>query len=94
MNNSNIPTYLQSSIDPNQLSTTVTSAGKILAGTVMFIAALKGIDPAIAGAQWGNFVQLVATGAPAAYTTWYTAEMIFGILRKVYVRLFIKTPAI
>lgn len=88
MNNTTIPSALQSSVDPTQLSTTITSIGKVLAGTVMFFAALKGIDPVIAGQQWGNFIQLVATGAPAAYATWYSAEMIFGLIRKAVVRMF------
>lgn len=84
---------MQSSVDPTQLSTTIASIGKILAGTIAFIAVLKGVDPAIAGQQWSNFVQLVATGAPAAYVTWHTAEMIFGMIRKLYVWLFVKKPA-
>ena len=93
-NQSNIPRFMQSSVDPNQISTTIESAGKILAGTVAFIAVLKGVDPAIANQQWGNFVQLVATGAPAAYITWHSAEMVFGLLRKFVMWLSAKKPAV
>ncbi len=84
-----IPTNLQSSVDSSEISTTITSIGKILAGGITFIAMLKGVDPAIAGQQWGQFVQLVATGAPALYVSWYTAEMAFGLIRKAFVRLFV-----
>lgn len=89
---SNIPTYLQSSVDPTKISTSIESFGKIIAGAVAFIAVLKGVDPAIASAQWGNFIQLVATGVPAAYTTWHTAELIFGLVRK-FVMWIAKKPA-
>lgn len=89
-NDTNIPTYMQSSIDPTQISTTITSVGKMIAGAIAFFAVVKGVDPAIATQQWGSFVQLIATGAPAAYTVWYTAEAVFGMIRKCYVWLFVK----
>lgn len=81
-----IPTWAQSSIDPTQISSFLQNIGRALAGTVTFLLVLKGVDPLVAGQSWGQFVQLVATGAPAAYATWHTGEAIFGLIRKLFVR--------
>lgn len=88
-----IPLWAQSSVDPTQISTTIESVGKVLAGVVTFFAVLQGVDPVIAGQQWGGFVTLVATGAPAGYAAWYAGEAIFGAARKLFILFFKKQAA-
>ena len=89
----NIPTWLGSSADPTQLSLTIVSAGKTLSGIIVFIAVLKGVDPAIASAQWGQYVANFATLIPALYAAYHASEAIWGMTRKAIYWIFGKeTP--
>lgn len=90
-NNTNLPSYLQSSVDPTKISLAIQSFGKTIGGIVLMIATIKGIDPVIAQAAWGNFVANATTFALSAYTAFQAAEMLYGIIRKGYIRLFVKT---
>lgn len=84
----NLPWYLQSSADPTQISLSIESFGKSMAGVITLVAVLKGVDPAIALQTWGNIVSQAVTFATAAYTAYHAAQMIYGIMRKVYLRIF------
>lgn len=95
--NNPIPKWAQSSIDPTQVSLFITSASKAVAGLVVTIATLKGIDPAIVtsnvqtvteAAQ--NIVAQYAAVIPAIYAAYHSAEAIYGVFRKVAVRVFAK----
>lgn len=86
----NIPSYLQSSVDSTKISLTIESIGKTLGGLVLMYATIKGIDPAIAQQTWGIFVANVTTAAVGAYTAWHATEVVYGLIRKLYAKLFIK----
>lgn len=87
---SSIPTALQSSTDSNQISLTIQSVGKSVAGIIVLIAMIKGVDPLIAQDQWMQTVALFATAAPAVYTVWQCMEGLWGIGRKLLISLFPK----
>lgn len=87
-----IPKMFQSSIDPTQVALTWASIGKAVAGVITFLGVLGIVDPAIAGQAWGNFVSSVITAIPAGYAVWHTGNVVWGIIRKIAVRLFAKAP--
>jgi len=73
---------------------------KAAVGVITTIAILKGIDPAIVtsnvttvteAAQ--NIVAQYIAVLPALYAAYHSAQAIYGVLRKIGVRLFTKTPA-
>lgn len=84
----NIPTIFQSSVDPTQVSLTVTSIGKAGASLIVFLGMIGLVDPTIAGQDWSMFVQAVATAVPAAFAVFYTGEAVYGVFRKIAVALF------
>jgi hypothetical protein len=91
----NIPSLLQSSVNPEEVSLTVTSIGKAVAGLIVFLGMIGVVDPAIAGQTWGNFVSEVVTAVPVAYGVWHSGQAVWGIIRKISVRistLFTNTP--
>lgn len=77
----------QSSVDPTQVSLTVTSMGNAVAGFITFLGMVGIVDPAIAGQAWGNFVAAVITAIPAGYAVWHTGQFVWGIMRKATVRI-------
>lgn len=83
----NIPPALQSSIDPTQISLTIESTGKAVAGVVVFLAMLWGADPNVVQTNWAQTIALVATAAPAAYALWHSAAGLWGMARKVLVAI-------
>lgn len=87
-----IPRLFQSSIDPTQVALTWSSIGKTVAGVITFLGVLGLIDPVIAGAAWGNFVASVITAIPAGFAVWHTGMVVWGIIRKIAVRIFAKAP--
>lgn len=94
-----IPRIFQSSVDPTKVSLFITSASKALAGIVVTLLTLKGIDPAIATQNVQtvteaatNIVAQYAAIVPAVYAAYHSAEAIYGVLRKVAVRVFAKGP--
>lgn len=93
-----IPTYAQSSVDANQVSLTITSISKAVAGILATYAMLKGIDPILVtsnvttvteAAQ--NIVAQYIAVLPALYAAYHSAQAIYGVFRKVAVRLFTTT---
>lgn len=80
-----LPSFLQSSVDPNQLSLTITAGAKTLVGVVALIAVVVGVDPAAATSQYMGAVATFATGTAAAYTVFQAAETLYGGVRKLIV---------
>lgn len=95
----NIPSLLQSSADPEQVSLTVVSLGKAGAGLLTLFGVLGVIDPTLlssANSAWGNLVASVVTAIPAGYAVWHAGQVAFGIIRKIGMRilaLFSPAPA-
>lgn len=90
-----IPSWAQSSLNPSEVSLTITSLGKAAVSIVTTIAILKGVDPAIAttdvttvtqAAQ--NIVAQYAAVIPAAYAAYQSGMVIWGLVRKGAVRMF------
>lgn len=82
-----IPKMFQSSVDPTQVSLTVTSVGNAVAGFITFLGMVGIVDPAIAGQAWGNFVASIITAIPAGYAVWHSGIAVWGIIRKIAVRV-------
>lgn len=83
----NIPKIFQSSVDPEQVSLTVTSIGKAGAALVVFLGMIGIVDPSIAGQAWGNFVASVITAIPAGFAVYHSGQVVWGIIRKIAVRV-------
>lgn len=83
----NIPSIFQSSVDPDQVSLTVSSLGKAVAGFIMFAGMLGIVDPLIAGQAWGGFVQNIITAIPIGFAVWHSGQAVWGIIRKVSMRV-------
>lgn len=93
----NIPKIFQSSVDPTQVSLTITSVGKAGASLIVFLGMIGLVDPSIANQAWGNFVATIITAIPAAVAVYQSGMVVWGIMRKIAVRLvslFQKTPII
>ena len=88
----NIPSIFQSSVDPDQVSLTVTSIGKAGAAIIVFMGMIGLVDPAIAGQAWGNFVASVITAIPAGFAVYHAGQAVWGIIRKIAVRAVGATP--
>lgn len=82
-----IPKFAQSSIDPEQVSLTISSVGKAVAGLITVLGMIGLVDPVIATQTWGNFVASVITAVPAGYAVWHTGYAVWGIIRKIAVRI-------
>lgn len=80
-----LPSFLQSSADPTQISLTIASGGKTLAGFVALLAVVFGIDPNAASSQIMNLVATATTLVTAAYTAYNAAEMMYGGIRKLVI---------
>lgn len=92
-NNLKIPSFAQSSVDPNSVSLTIQAIGRAVAGLIVFGGMIGIVDPAIAGQAWGQFVASIITAVPVAYSVWHAGNAVFGIIRKVAVRIFVKKAA-
>lgn len=79
---------LSSSVDPTQLSLTVESTGKILAGLIGWAAVAKGLDPATAQTQFQLIIDMGAQGIPIAFTLWNSMLVVWGAARKLLVLFF------
>lgn len=82
-----IPKIFRSSVDPSQVSLTVSSFGKAVAGLITVLGMLNVIDPMIATQAWGNFVAQVITAIPAGFAVWHAGQAVWGIMRKAGVNL-------
>lgn len=81
------PTYgiLSSSIDPAELSTTIQSVARTLAGLLLFAGVITTADSTTLLAQVNSLVTTTMALIPLGYAMWNAGETIFGILRKVLV---------
>lgn len=92
-----IPTFAQSSVNPQEVSLTIASFGKVVAGGLATYAMLKGIDPLIlvtnantVTQEAQNVVAQYVIVAPALYTAYHSAQLIWGAMRKIAVAMFAK----
>lgn len=91
-----IPAIFQSSVDPSEVSLTVTSIGKAGASLIVFLGMVGIVDPSMAGQAWGNLVADVITAIPAGFAVYHSSVAVWGIIRKIAVRvtaLFSSAPA-
>lgn len=87
-----IPKWAQSSIDPTTVSLTVQSIGKAVAGFIVFLGVIGWVDPTIAGQAWGELIADVITAIPAGFAVFHAGYVVWGIIRKIAVRIFAKAP--
>lgn len=82
-----MPKYgiLSSSINPEELSLTVTSAGKVVIGLIGTYAAYKGLDSTAITSQLQLIVAEVVTVIPLGYATWQALKVAEGAFQKVLV---------
>lgn len=73
---------LSSSVDPNELSLTVVSIGKVLIGIAGFFAVSKGLDPAAAQTQVQAIIDLTAQSIPLSFALWHACNGLWGAVRK------------
>ena len=83
-----LPNWATSSADPSQISLSVESAGKSLVGIVALYATYKGLDSQVVTSHFLQFVDTVSTGAAAAYTTYHSVQLVYGLVRKAFIKLF------
>lgn len=96
-----IPSFAQSSIDPSQVSLTITSIGKAVTGALVTYAVIRGIDPmlittnvqTVTDATQNIAAQYLAV-FPALYAAYHSTLALWGIVRKLAVRLFAKAPVV
>lgn len=82
-----IPALFQSSVDPTQVSLTVSSIGKAGTALIVFLGMIGWVDPSIAGQTWGNLVASVVTAIPAGFAVYHSWQGVWGIVRKIAVRI-------
>lgn len=85
--NFQLPTWLQSSSDPSQISLSIESAGKTLIGIIGYVLVLKGLDSGTITTQLQAIVDEVATAVTLGFTLYHSLMMIYGLVRKLVVRL-------
>lgn len=76
---------LSSSINPQELSTTVQAAARVIAGALVFFGVLNVADSTTLLTQVPQIITAVATLVPLGYSLWNSGEVIFGIFRKALV---------
>lgn len=81
-----IPSWAQSSINPQAISLTVQSLAKSVSALIVFLGVIGLVDPAIASQAWGNFVAAVVTAIPAAVAVYHAGEVLYGLFRKTIVK--------
>ncbi len=86
----NIPLWAQSSVDENSVSLTVQSVGKAISAAIVFASMVGVVDPTIANEAWGGFVASVITAVPAGFAVYHSAQAVWGIVRKIAVRIYAK----
>lgn len=84
---------LSSSVNPEELSTTVTSVMKVLAGIAVAGGVLTVADSTTLLQAVPQIITQAAALVPVVYSIWNTAEVVFGIVRKIVVRVFEKQPS-
>ncbi len=76
-----------SSINPQELSLAVQSFAKVLAGILLFAGIITAEDQITIQTQLAQIIATVAAITPLAYSLWHSAEVLFGLARKVIVKL-------
>lgn len=76
-----------SSVDPQQLSLSVTSAANVIIGLLGTFLAYKGFDSGAITTQLQAIVAIAVTLIPVGFTTWHSLQLGYGLLRKVIVLL-------
>lgn len=89
--NSNKYGAFSSSIDPQQISTTVLAVAKTAAGLLVFGGFLTVADSTTLLAHVNGIIADVTILAPLAYAMWHSSEVIFGLLQKAIVKATQKT---
>lgn len=84
---------LTSSIDPNQLSLSVSSAANVVIGLIGTLLAYKGLDSSTITTQLQAIVAIVVTLIPVGFTVWHSLQLAWGLVRKVLVTLSAPAPA-
>ncbi len=80
----NIPSWLQSSADPAQISLSIESAGKMLIGIVGIVAVAKGMNPATAQAGFQSILDQVALAVTSAFAFYHAIMTVYGLGRKAF----------
>lgn len=73
---------LSSSVNPQELSLTVSSISKVLIGLVGWFAVSKGLDPAAAQTQLQAIVDIMAQAVPLCFTLFNSLQTVWGLVRK------------
>lgn len=84
---------LSSSVNPQQLGTTVQSVARMIAGLLVFGGILSATDYTTLLSHVSTVVTTILTIIPLVYSAYHASEAIFGILRKGIVQFAQKTPA-
>lgn len=71
-----------SSVNPQELSLTVTSVAQALIGLVGVFAVSKGLDVSTATTQAQAILDLAMQGIAGAYTLYHTLQAVYGAARK------------
>lgn len=72
----------QSSIDPTQLSLSVSSGTKTIIGIIGVLVAYKGLDVTSITSQLQAIVDMVVTAIPAGFAVWHAMLTVYGLIRK------------
>lgn len=85
---------LTSSTDPDQLSLSFQSAAKVIIGIIGAYAAYKGLDQTAITSNLQQFVAIIVTLIPIAFSTYHTLELAWGLLRKAIVAFYTPKPTV
>jgi hypothetical protein len=85
--NFQLPNWLQSSSDPTQISLSIESGGKTLIGIIGYFLVLKGLDAGAVTSQLQLIVDQVATGVTLAFTLYHSLMTVYGLVRKLTIRV-------
>lgn len=80
-----IKTKFASSVDPSQVSLTISSATKMVIFLVGYFAAVKGFDPATATTNVQAISDIALSLVPACFALYHGLMTIYGIIRKLFV---------
>ena len=81
----NIKSIFSSSVNPQELSLTVSSLSKTIIGVVAFIAVQKGFDGAVVTSHLQAIMDTVITAIPAGFAMWHAMQTVYGLVRKMFV---------
>lgn len=82
-----------SSIDPQQLSQTVLSVAKTVAGLLVFTGAFTLADSTTLLAHVNTIITDIMVLIPLVYAMWHSSEVIFGLFQKALVKSTQKTSS-